>query len=103
MSELVVSEIQVYPVKPQNGLVAFASCIIYNRFYIGNVAIYTSPTAVDGYRLVYPVKTLPNGKEIHCVHPITKDAGAAVKRAIIGKFEYVMKTQGKNNGICRER
>ena len=64
MSEIVVSEIQIIPVKPKDGLVAFATCLIYNQLYLGNIAVYSSPTSVDGYRLVYPSKTLKNGTKL---------------------------------------
>jgi len=87
MNELVISEIQIIPVKPKDGLVAFASCVVNNSLYIGNIAIYTSPNNLEGYRLVYPLKVLPNGKEINCVHPINKDAGEAIANSIIRSYE----------------
>ncbi len=89
MSEFEISEIQVIPIKPKEGLVAFASCIINNALYIGNIAIYTSPSTQSGFRLIYPVKILPNGKEINCVHPINKEAGELISKAIIKKFREV--------------
>jgi len=42
MSDLYISEIQIIPVKPKDGLVAFSSCVINNFLYIGNIGIYTS-------------------------------------------------------------
>ena len=90
MSEIEISEIQVIPVKPKEGLVAFASCIVNKALYVGNIAIYTSPSTQEGFRLVYPVKTLPNGKEINCVHPINKEAGEAILKEIIRKFREVV-------------
>lgn len=90
MSELRISEIQIIPLKPKEGLVAFASCVVNKALYIGNIAIYTSPSTQEGFRLVYPVKILPNGKEIHCVHPINKEAGQAILKEIIRKFREVI-------------
>lgn len=90
MSEIVISEIQIMPVKPKDGLVAFASCVVNNQFYLGNIAIYTSPSSNDGFRLVYPLKILPNGKQIHCAHPISKQAGEAVHAAIIYKYQELL-------------
>ncbi len=90
MSELRISEIQIIPLKPKEGLVAFASCVVNKALYIGNIAIYTSPSTQEGFRLVYPVKTLPNGKEINCVHPINKEAGEAILKEIIRKFREVV-------------
>lgn len=97
MKEIVVSEIQIIPIKPKDGLVAFASCILNNQFYIGDIAIYTRPDGSD-YRLVYPCKVLPNGKKINCFHPINQEAGASIKKAVINKYlEMVSKfrTDGK--------
>ena len=90
METIQISEIQIIPVKPKEGLVAFASCVINNAIYIGNIAIYTSPSTQSGFRLVYPVKILPNGKEIHCVHPINKEAGELISKAIIGKYKEIL-------------
>jgi len=90
MNGLEISEIQVIPVKPKEGLVAFASCIINKALYIGNIAIYTSPSTQEGFRLAYPIKILPNGKEIHCVHPINKEAGEAILKEIIKNFRDVI-------------
>ena len=60
--------------------------VINKSLYIGNIALYTSSSNKNGYRLVYPIKILPNGKEINCVHPITKEAGEIISRAITDKF-----------------
>ena len=95
MSELRISEIQIIPLKPKEGLVAFASCVVNKALYIGNIAIYTSLSTQEAFRLVYPVKILPNGKEIHCVHPINKEAGEAILKEIIKKFrEVILKATG---------
>lgn len=90
MGDFSISEVQIIPVKPKDGLVAFSSCVVNNSLYIGNIAIYTSPTSSEGYRLVYPMKILPNGKEINCVHPINKKAGDIIAKSIIEKFKDIM-------------
>ncbi len=89
MNEIVVSEIQVIPIKPQNGLVAFASCVINDQFYIGNIGIHTRADG-SGYRLVFPLKILPNGKAIQCFHPICRWAGDQINTAIINKLEKLI-------------
>jgi len=65
LSKTNLTEIQIIPVKPQNGLVAFASVVINNQFYVGDIAIYTSPSTEIGFRLVYPTKRLANGKTVN--------------------------------------
>ena len=91
MNKLELNEIQIIPVKPQNGLVAFASCVINNQFYIGNIAIYTLPASSGNYRLVYPTKVLPNGKQINCFHPINRETGDAIKKEISDKYKLLIK------------
>ena len=56
-----ITEIQIIPLKPKDGLVAFASCVINDQLYLGNIAIYSSLGSCDGFRLVYPAKVLPTG------------------------------------------
>jgi DNA-binding cell septation regulator SpoVG len=92
---LFISDIQIIPVKPQGGLLAFASCTINGSLYVGNIAIHSSLQDPGGYRLVYPDKVLPNGKKINCIHPITRDAGEAIRAAIINEF---IKVIGANEG-----
>lgn len=91
---LLISEVQIIPVKPQRGLVAFASCVINNSLYVGNIAIHTSLKDPGGYRLVYPDKVLPNGKLINCVYPINQEAGEAIRVAIIGKYMEIVGLTG---------
>ncbi len=54
MKEFEISEIQIIPVKPQEGLMAFASCVVNEALYIGDIAIHSSLTITEGLRLVYP-------------------------------------------------
>ena len=49
-----LSEIQIIPIKPQNGLVAFASFVLDGNLYLGSIGIVTRLNG--GYRLVYPTK-----------------------------------------------
>lgn len=90
MCELKISEIQTIPIKPKDGLVAFASCVINNCLYIGNIAIHTSPSKPEGFRLVYPSKILLNGKVVNCVHPINKKAGELISARIIEKYKEII-------------
>lgn len=95
MEKIQISEIQIIPVKPREGLVAFASCVINDALYIGNIAIYTSLSNAGGYRLVYPSKILPTGKQINVFHPINRDIGELLSKTIIGKFrEIISKATG---------
>lgn len=76
-----VTEINIVPVKPRDGLVAFASFVVDGKFYIGNVAIFTRLDG-KGIRLVYPTKN-----QIHCVHPISREVGDWITEAVSGKYK----------------
>jgi len=85
-----VSEIQITPINPLNGLVAFASCVINNQFYLGSLGIYTSPSSSLGYRVTYPTKALHNGTKINIVYPLTKEVGAVMESRIVRKYRKLM-------------
>ena len=57
MDKLEISEIQIVPIKPQNGLCAFISAVINHQFYIGNIALYTSPLPPAGSGWFFRIKT----------------------------------------------
>jgi len=85
MKEIAITEIQIIPVKPKDGLVAFASCVINDQFYVGDVAIYTRPNG-QNYRLVYPCKVLPNGKKVNCFHPINRESADQLTKEIVRAY-----------------
>jgi len=78
-----ISEVQIIPVRPKDGLIAFATCILCDCIYLGNIAVYTSPQNADGYRLVFPTRKLTNGKHIRIFHPITDEARKKILQAIV--------------------
>lgn len=90
MEKINVTEIQVVVIKPHDGLVAFASFILNQQFYIGNIAIYTSPSSKEGFRLVFPNKKLASGQSVDCFHPISKEAEEAISSAVIKKYTELM-------------
>ena len=96
---LTVDEVEIYPVRPRGGLVAFASCVVNGCLYLGNIAIHTRPDG-SGYRLVFPVKVLPNGKQIQCVHPITREAGDLILQVIIRKFEALIASVQRGEDVA---
>lgn len=86
--EMKVSEIQVMPVTPKDGLVGFASVIINDSLYLGSIGIYTRPQG--GYRLTYPTRNGPKGG-FHVFRPINKDFGELIERLVITKFEELVR------------
>ena len=91
MNKIEVSEIHILPIKPQSGgLVSFCSCVINNQFYVGNIAIYTSPNSIHGFRLVFPNKKLASGQVLDCFHPINKATEEQVTSVIVKKYVELM-------------
>lgn len=86
MNNIVITEINIYPVRPKDGLVACASCLFEGKLSLNSIAIYTRPDGL-GYRLVYPAKTLPNGKQINIFYPIDKETASLIDKAVINKYE----------------
>ena len=98
---IIISEIEIIPIKPHNGLLAFSSFILNHAFYIGDVAIY-SRISKPGYRLVYPVKVLVNGARVNCFHPINKDIGQVIEDAVAKKYSELILKSDNNERITHE-
>jgi stage V sporulation protein G len=101
VSKIKISEIEIYPVRPRGGLVGYASCIVNDAFYIGCIGIHTRPNGED-FRLTFPTKTLPNGAQVGCVHPIRRDVGESMRRQIVEKFLEIS-AKLSNHSRCNER
>jgi DNA-binding cell septation regulator SpoVG len=82
-----LSEIQIIPIKPHNGLVAFASFVLDSNLYLGSIGIMTRPQG--GYRLTYPTKKVGD-RNINIFHPINREFAEKIEKEIIKKFEEVM-------------
>jgi DNA-binding cell septation regulator SpoVG len=93
-----IRDIQIVPIHPQNGLVAFASAVINDQLYIGNIAIYTSPSSPQGFRLVYPSRNLKSGTKIKIVYPINKESGFLIQETIVKEYQKLIEklTKGAN-------
>lgn len=89
-----ISEIQIIPIKPQNGLVAFASFVLDGNLYLGSIGIVSRPQG--GYRLTYPTKKIGD-RNINIFHPINKEFASQVEAEIIKKFEEVMNKYDRYN------
>lgn len=87
MSDTKINEITIIPIKPKNGLVALASCVLDDKLYLGSVGIYTR--LKGGYRLTYPNKKI-GGSAVDIFHPINKQVGEDIEQAIIAEYEKLM-------------
>lgn len=90
-----ITEIQLIPIRTDNGLTFFASFIIDNNFYVGNVAVFSKRDGT-GFRCVYPTKKLKNDQQINSFYPINYEVGQQIEDAITKK-SYELLTPKKEN------
>lgn len=83
-----ITEVQLTPIKPKDGLVAFASVVIDNNVYLGSIGVHARIDG-NGYRITYP-KKLVSDKQIDIYHPINKATGQLIEKAIVTKAEQLL-------------
>ena len=88
MKTMKITEIQIIPIKPKEGLVAFASVVVENSLYLGSIGVYTRIDGT-GYRITYPTKKIGE-KNINIYHPINKETSKAIEEAIISEAEKIL-------------
>lgn len=92
-----ISEVQIIPIKPINGLVSFASVVLDSYLYLGGIGIYTRPEG--GYRLTYPTRKV--GTMSHAIyHPIDRVFAEELSKIVISKYEEVIKTYDRHNNTA---
>ena len=84
-----ISEIEIIPIKPHNGLVGFASLVFDNCFYLGSIGIITRPQG--GYRLTYPTRQGSN-VAFNVFYPINKLIAEEIEQAVISRFEEIVRS-----------
>lgn len=80
-----ISEVVIQPVKPTSkGLVAYISFIYNNELKINDCQIITRPSG--GFRILYPLKPLSNGKIVSVVFPIEKEIGQQLEDKLLKEY-----------------
>ncbi len=86
-----ISEVNITPVKPNNGLVGIASVVIDGNIYLNSIAIYTK---LDGtYRLLYPTKIV-GSNSLGLFYPINRIASKTIEDAVFKRCIEVF--EGRN-------
>ena len=80
-----ITEINIVPVKPNGGLIGFASIVLDNCLYLGSIGVYSRLDGI-GYRITYPTKKVAE-KNLNIYHPISRDLGKTIEEAITGKAQ----------------
>ncbi len=85
-----ITELQFYPVKPQDGLLGFVSFVLDGKFWMGSIAVFTRKDG--GYRLVYPTRKVA-GQNVNIFHPINHEVGILVEEAVSEKVAEIFSEQ----------
>ena len=80
-----ITEIQILPIKPQSGLIGFASFVLNDSIYLSSIGIHTKIDC-SGVRLTYPTKIVA-GQQITLFHPINKETSLAIEQAVFTKYK----------------
>lgn len=83
-----ITEVQIMPIKANNGLIAFASVLFEDCLYLGSIGVHKKLDG-SGYRITYPNKTIGN-KNIDVYHPINKETSKAIEEAIVERVEELL-------------
>lgn len=89
-----ISEVNIDLIKPKDGLIAFASLIVDEEIYLGNIGVMKRLMS-DSYRLVYPTRKMGN-KNFNIYYPINKETGKKIEKEVINKLEEVLKNNDRH-------
>lgn len=90
-----ISEVVFFPIKPTDkGVVCFVSFTYSNLFRINDCAIVTKREG--GYRIVYPIRTLLNGKTVNSVYPLSAKIANPIEDFVLSEYEKFLKGKVKN-------
>ena len=91
--EDIITEIQIIPVKPKDGLVAFASFVLFHGIYCSSVGVFINKE--NKFRLVYPTKKVGE-KNLNIFHPINPIVGIVIDEEVA---IVAAKVLGLNTGV----
>lgn len=91
---MTISEVNIIPVKPSSGLVAFASIVVDGNLYLNSIAIYVR---MDGsLRLLYPTKKTGE-RSMNIFHPINRASSKQIEDIIFEKYNELLNQSGNSN------
>jgi len=83
-----ITEVQIVPIKPKDGLVGFASVVLDGCFYLGSIGVHSRLDG-SGLRLTYPTKKV-GSENINIFHPLNILVSQEVEEAIFEKYKDLM-------------
>jgi stage V sporulation protein G len=86
-----ITDVQITPITPKKGLVAFASVVINEGIYLGSIGVYTKLDG-SGYRITYPTKKVGE-KNLNIFRPTNETTSKLVEDAIFSKMQELFSGQ----------
>jgi DNA-binding cell septation regulator SpoVG len=81
-------KVELLPIKPQNGLMAFACVEIDHQFYVSSIGVHKRRDGT-GYRITYPTRKV--GEQNQTIfHPTEPSLSKEIEQAICNKAEELM-------------
>ena len=82
-----ITDVQIHFIKPQNGLLGFASMVV-GGLYLSSIGIHAKLNQ-NGYRLTYPNRKVGDAN-LDVFHPVNRETGLAIEQAVLSKLKEVM-------------
>lgn len=96
---MIISEVNVTPVKPNNGLIAIASIVIDDSIYLNSIAVFTK---LDGtFRLLYPTKQI-GGKSVGYHYPINRPTSRLIENSIFKKCSELFQRSNDDDRYSKD-
>lgn len=89
-----IKNVNITPVTPYNGLIAFANLTLDNDILLGSIAVYRKLDG--GLRLLYPSKRVKD-KDVTVFHPLTREASRLIENAIFKECKNVLNKGCEND------
>ena len=94
----ILSDVNITFIKPQHGLVAFASLTLDYSLHLGGICVHEKLDG--GLRLTYPTKTV-GPKAIETYHPLTRELSKTIENVIFA--EVIRLVEKRNVGSSEKR
>jgi DNA-binding cell septation regulator SpoVG len=91
-----VSEIKIQLIKPQGGLIAFASLVVNDSLFLTGIGIHRKLDGT-GFRLTYPNRKVGE-QSFEIFHPINRAMSRVMEDAIFAAVKNVLKRLDQNAG-----
>ncbi|MDN3508971.1 MAG: septation protein SpoVG family protein [Candidatus Neptunochlamydia sp.] len=80
-----ITKVELLPINPKNGLIAFACVEIDSQFYVSSIGVHKKLDGT-GYRVTYPTKKIGEQHLVIC-HPTKPGLSKEIEEAIFEKVQ----------------